>query len=100
LKAKVDEIEVQKRKEEDEKKKFEKLSKREKEIYKTKNVGLLDKNGLKKRRKTLLQQQIEVHEAYQLLLSEHKRKVTTRVKNKISTVCTLMKMRSGPFKTN
>ena len=96
LREKVDEIEEQKKQEVKDKMKFEKMSKKEKEIYTTKNAGRLDKNGLKKRRKTLQQQEIEVHEAYQLLLAEHKRKVTTRAKNKLSAVCTLMKMHSGP----
>jgi hypothetical protein len=100
LKAKVDEIDEQKKQDEKEKKKFEKLTKKEKEIYKIKNAGRVDKNGVKKRRKTLLQQEIDVHEAYQLLLAEHKRKVTTRAKKKMSSVCTLMKMNSGAFKTN
>jgi hypothetical protein len=102
LRAKVDEIEELKKQEEDEKRKFEKMTKKEKEIYKTKNAGRLDKNGLKKRRKTLLQQEIDLHEAYQLLLAEHRRKVTTRAKKKMSAVCALMKIKSATaaFGTN
>ena len=100
LKAKVDEIKEQKREEEEEKKKFEKMTKKENEIYRTKNAGRIDKNGLKKRRKTLVQQEMEFHEAYQLLLAEHKRKVIKRTKKKMSTVYALMKTNSDPYKTN
>ena len=100
LKAKVDEIGEQTKQDEEQKKKFKKMTKREKEMYITKNAGRLDKNGLKKRRKTLIQQEMELHEAYQLLIAEHKRKVTKRTKTKLSVVCALMKTNSEPFKTN
>ena len=76
------------------KKRFDKMSKREKEIYTKKNHGRLDQNGLKKRRKTLLEQEREVHEAYQLLLTEHSKKVKTRTRQKLAAMTALMKINS------
>ena len=92
LKSKIDDIADKKEQEEEEKKRFAKMTKKEKEIYKNKNTGRLDENGLKKRRKTLLEQEREVHEAYQMLLSEHNKKVRTRTKQKVKAVTALMKM--------
>ena len=83
-----------------EKKIFDKMSKKEKEIYRNKNVGRIDQNGLKKRRKPLSEQEREVHEAYQLLLSEHKKKVKTRTKQKMAAMTALMKLNSGQNKIN
>ena len=91
----MDKITEEKIKEEEEKKKLEKMTKREKEIYKTKNAGRLDsKTGLKRRRKTLQEQEREFHEAYQILLSEHNKKVRARAMQKISVVTALMKTTS------
>ena len=95
LKAKVDELEELKKKDENDKKKFEKMSKREKELYKKANFGRIDEHGVKKRRQALSEQEREVHEAYQMLLAEHKKKVAARTKKKLSAVTTLLKINSG-----
>ena len=71
------------------------MSKREKENYLRKNTGRVDKNGVKKRRQTFSEQERDAHEAYQLLLSEHNRKVLARTKKKLSAVKALMKMNAG-----
>ena len=88
----MDEITEKKKLEEVEKKRFASMTKKEKEIYKNKNRGRLTENGTRRRRKTLLEEERELHEAYQLLLSEHNKRVKKRVKQKLKTVTTLMKM--------
>ena len=98
MKEKIDKIADERIKEEQEKKKFENLTKREKNIFLAKNAGRLDKNGLKRKRKTLMEQEREAHEAYQILLSEHNKKVKTRTMQKLSVVNTLMKINSGQTK--
>ena len=75
-----------------EKRRFKKMSKQEKEIYKNKNGGRIDQNGGRRRRKSLIEEEREVHEAYQLLLSEHKLRVKKRVKAKLQVVTTMMKL--------
>ena len=100
MQEKINELAEKKKLEEEEKIRFEKMSKKEKEIFKTKNIGRIDPNGSKKKRKTLLEQEREVHEAYQLLLSEHNKKVKTRTKQKIAAMSALMKMNSGQIKMN
>ena len=71
------------------------MTKKEKEVYKNKNHGRLTENGIKRRRKPLLEEEREIHEAYQLLLSEHNRRVKKRVKQKLATVTALMKMNTA-----
>ena len=88
----MDEITEKKKLEEAEKKRFASMTKKEKEIYKNKNRGRLTESGTRRRRKTLLEEERELHEAYQLLLSEHNKRVKKRVKQKLKTVTTLMKM--------
>ena len=79
------------------------MTKKEKEVYKSKNSGRLDKNGLKKRRKTLSEEERELHEAYQMLLSEHNKKVRKRTKQKLAVMTALMKVgmsNAGQTKVN
>ena len=96
--AKVDDITEKKKQEEDQKERFEKKTKKEKEIYKAKNADRIDQNGLKSKRKTLLEIEREAHEAYQLLVSEHNRRVRSRTMQKLSTVNSLIKRNSGQSK--
>ena len=91
----MDEITEKKKLEEAEKKRFASMTKKEKEIYKNKNRGRLTESGTRRRRKTLLEEERELHEAYQLLLSEHNKRVKKRVKQKLKTVTTLMKMNAS-----
>ena len=93
LQEKVDSIAEQKKQEEDEKKILEKMKKKEKEIYKAKYAGRLKRNG-----KPLLEQEREAHQAYQLLLSEHNKKVRSRMLQKLTAVNALVKINSGEIK--
>ena len=71
----MDEITEKKKLEEAEKKRFTSMRKKEKDIYKNKNRGRLTESGTRRRRKTFLGEEQELHEAYQLLLSEHIKRV-------------------------
>ena len=95
LKTKLEEIEELRKQDEKDKKKFEKMKKREKELYKREKFGRIDENGVKKRRQTLTEQETNAHEAFQLLLSEHNKKVIARAKKKLSVVTSLMKLNAG-----
>ena len=92
---KIDEIAEKKILEAAEKKRFDSMTRKEKEIYKNKNHGRLTENGTKRRRKTLLEEEREVHEAYQLILSEHNRRVKRRVKQKLATMTAMMKLNTA-----
>ena len=86
LRNKVDEIEEKRIAEEAEKAKFEKMTKQQKEQYKIKNRAKLEK----KKKKTLFMEERDVHESYQLLLSEHHKRVKLRTKQKLAVVASLM----------
>ena len=83
LQEKIEAIEAEREKEEAEKKKLENMTKKQREKYemmqKKKN-----KNVVKK--KSSIQVEREAHEAYQLVLSEHYRRVKQRVKQKTKTL--------------
>ena len=91
LQRKVDEIEVRRQAEEAEKFRLENMTKQQKEKHKYKNIGKLDPNSQKKNKKSLIQEERDIHEAYQLLLSEYHKRVKQRTKKKIATVAALMK---------
>ena len=86
LRNKVDEIEEKRIAEEAEKAKFEKMSKQQKDQYKLKNRAKLEK----KKKKTLFMEERDIHESYQLLLSEHHKRVKQRTKQKLAVVASLM----------
>ena len=92
LRKKVDEIDEKRIAEELEKAKFEKMTKKQKEQHKLKQRGKIEY----KKKKTLCQEERDIHEAYQLLLAEHHKRVKQRVKQKISTVAALMKKPTEP----
>ena len=81
LRKKIEEIEEQRVKEQEEKNRIEKMTKKEKEKLKLKEAR---KNKAKK--KTPIQEERDAHEAYQLILSEHHRRVKQRVKQKSRTL--------------
>ena len=68
------------------------MTKKQKEQYKLKQRGKVEY----KKKKTLCQEERDIHEAYQLLLAEHHKRVKQRVKQKISTVAALMKKPTDP----
>ena len=81
MRKKIEEIEEQRIKEQEEKTRIEKMTKKEREKYQLKQAR---KNKGKK--KTPIQEERDAHEAYQLILSEHHRRVKQRVKRKTRTI--------------
>ena len=73
--------------EEAEKERLEKMTKKQKEQHKQKNRGKIEY----KKKKTLLQEERDIHEAYQLLLSEHSKRVKQRTRQKLATITALIK---------
>ena len=73
--------------EEAEKQKLEKMTKKQKEQLKLKTRGKIEY----KKKKTLLEEEREIHEAYQLLLSEHSKRVKQRTKQKLQTIIAFTK---------
>ena len=63
----------------------------EKETYKRKVEYQSGKVSSLSKKKSLADEERLFHEAYQLLLSEHYRRVRKRTKQKLKTVTTLMK---------
>ena len=86
----MDEIEEKRIAEEAEKAKFEKMSNQQKDQYKLKNRAKLEK----KKKKTLFMEERDIHESYQLLLSEHHKRVKQRTKQKLAVVASLMSKNS------
>ena len=95
MKAKIDKIAEKKKQEEKEKKRLEEMSKKEKQKHKTKSSRSIDPNKFKKRGKSFIDEERDVHEAYQLLLSEHNKLVRKRIRQKLSAVNALKKINSG-----
>ena len=87
LRKKVDEIDDKRVLEEAEKERLEKMTKKQKEQHKQKSRGKIEY----KKKKTLHQEERDIHEAYQLLLSEHSKRVKQRTKQKLATITALMK---------
>ena len=95
----MDEIEEKKIAEEAEKAKFEKMTKQQKDQYKLKNRVKLER----KKKKTLIMEEREIHESYQLLLAEYHKRVKQRTKQKLAVVASLMNkssMTSNESNTN
>ena len=68
------------------------MTKRQKSKDKYKKIGKVDANkGIKKKPKSLIQEELDIHEAYQLLLSEYHKRVKQRTKQKISMIAALSK---------
>ena len=80
LRKRLKEIEVRRQAEESEKMRLKNMTKRQKEIHKDKMRGKVDRNGIKRKRKTLTQQERDVHQAYQLLVSEYHKQIKQRAK--------------------
>ena len=67
------------------------MKRTEKETYKRKLASQSGKVSSLSKKKSLADEERLFHEAYQLLLSEHYRRVRKRTKQKLRTVTTLMK---------
>ena len=82
LRIKIESIEEEREKEAAEMKKLENMTKKQREKYE------MQKKKKKKvvKKKTSIQEEREAHEAYQLVLSEHYRRVKQRVKQKTKTL--------------
>ena len=88
LQVKIELLEKKKEEEQKELKLIEKMTKKEKEKHQKeqerKNNPVYGMN--KKKKKTFQEQERELHEAYQILLAEHYRKVKSRTKQKLRTI--------------
>ena len=83
LRVKIESIEEEREKEQALAKKLENMTKKQREQYELKNKK--KKNKVVKK-KTSIQEEREAHEAYQLVLSEHYRRVKQRVRQKTKTL--------------
>ena len=62
-----------------------------------------NKRGIKTKKKSLIQEEIDIHEAYQLLLSERHKRVKLRTKQKLARIAALSKhsnSESAPTRSN
>ena len=91
LKERIEKIEERKLLEQVEKKKLEKMSKREREKYE-KEQRFKNRYGSKKRKKSVKDEEREVHEAYQVILAEYHRRVMMRMKKKVKAVNMIRKL--------
>ena len=78
LRSIVDEIDLRKQAEEEEGRGLENVTKEQKDKDKYKKIGKSDANkgGIKQKKKSLIQEEIDINEAYQLLLSEYHKRAT------------------------
>ena len=71
------------------------MTKKEKEKH-SRDEEIRDQNRLSRRgskkKKTIQEEEREIHEAYQILLSEHNKRVRIRTKQKLAAVTSLMKI--------
>ena len=71
------------------------MTKKEKEKH-SRDEEIRDQNRLSRRgpkkKKTIQEEEREIHEAYQILLSEHNKRVRIRAKQKLAAVTSLMKI--------
>ena len=86
MKEKLHQITVKKEQEEKEEEKKKKMAKKDIEARKINNPGRIIQSGFKKKEKSLLQYQMEAHEAYQLLMSEQNRRLRVRMMQKVAAV--------------
>ena len=71
------------------------MTKKEKEKH-SRDEEIRDQNRLSRRgskkKKTIQEEEREIHEAYQILLSEHNKRVRIRTKQKLAAITSLMKI--------
>ena len=92
MQERIDEIDKRKEIELAERRKVEKMSKLEKQKYENeKKCKINSFHGLKKK-KSIQDEEREVHEAYQFLLAEYHSRVKLRMRKKIKAVNTIRKL--------
>ena len=62
------------------------MSKRQKQAYNRKKIQIIESNVRAKKTKTPMEEVSEVNDSYQLILSEHHRRVNRRVKQKLAAM--------------
>ena len=93
LKMKIKGIEERKQIAQAEKKRMERMTKREKERYIQQKLRFNNHNyGKNKIKKTFQDEEKDLHEAYQIILSEHHRRVKYRVKQTLRAVNIMKKL--------
>ena len=75
-------IEVRIQTEESEKIRLKNMTKQQKDKYKCKMNGKVDPNWPKRKKKSWMQEKLDIHQAYQLLLSECHKREKQRAKQK------------------
>ena len=90
LRRKIEDIDEKRQAEESERIKIEKMTKKQQAVYrKKKTKGAAEKKGSTK--KPLFEQERDLHESYQIILSEHNKRVKQRTKQKINMITAMMK---------
>ena len=90
LQKKIHQIEQEREKVQEEKKRIEKMTQKQKEKHQ-KQIKRKEsqKKGLQGNKKTSIAVERDFHEAYQLILSEHHRRVKQRMKQKTRTLAVM-----------
>ena len=65
---------------------LEMMSKGQKQAYNRKKIQIIESNVRAKKTKTPMEEESDVNEAYQLILSEHHRRVNRRVRHKLAAM--------------
>ena len=90
LRKKIEDIDEKRQAEEAERIKIEKMNKKQQALYrKKKTTGEAEKKGIMK--KPLFEQERDLHESYQIILSEHNKRVKQRTKQKVMMITAMMK---------
>ena len=90
LRRKIEDIDEKRQAEESERIKIEKMTKKQQALYRKKKTnGEAEKKGNTK--KPLFEQERDLHESYQIILSEHNKRVKQRTKQKINMITAMMK---------
>ena len=101
LQKKIHQIEQEREKVQEEKKRIEKMTQKQKEKHQ-KQIKRKEsqKKGLQGNKKTSIAVERDFHEAYQLILSEHHRRVKQRMKQKTRTLAVMkISMTAKPIDT-
>ena len=90
LRKKIEDIDEKRQAEESERIKIEKMTKKQQALYRKKKTnGAAEKKGSTK--KPLFEQERDLHESYQIILSEHNKRVKQRTKQKVMMITAMMK---------
>ena len=102
LHSRIHKIEEDRLKKIEERNKMERMTKKQLQRYKEEKGRQHQLDQMKKRQKSPQDEEREVHEAYQILLAEHHRRVKQRMRKKIQTINILKKIgqSTGPSETH